>query len=59
MIKWLICRIWGHKTVYKAANGETYKATNAFGMNVEGLYYELKRSPFCRRCGKMIEGGAR
>lgn len=55
MIKKLICWIWGHKTVHKAATGERYDTIDRLtGMPIKGHYYKLVRSRFCRRCGKIV-----
>ena len=55
MIKWLICRLWGHKTVVKAYTGETYVATNMLGDPHVGKYYLWKRFDFCLWCGTNVK----
>ena len=53
MIKWLICRLWGHKTVVKKYTGETMTATlNGFGDEGKVSLYVWGKVPFCLRCGK-------
>lgn len=42
MIKWLICKLWGHKTVLKAYTGQNYPV---------GKYFRHEQSKFCLRCG--------
>ncbi len=55
MIIKLICWLWGHKTILKAATGETFQTINqATGLPQTGHYYVLERKDFCVRCGKKI-----
>lgn len=51
MIKWLICRLWGHKTVVKGYTGQTYQTTSYGGNPLSVSLYTLDRKPFCVRCG--------
>jgi len=55
MIKKLICIIWGHKTVIKAYNGNTIRATNSMGYYYEAPLYTYKKLDYCIRCGKNIK----
>ncbi len=60
MIKWLICLLWGHKTVSKAYTGETYPARNPFtGETRKGRLFRYERSKFCLRCGTPTKGTIR
>jgi hypothetical protein len=51
MIKWLICRLWGHETVVKAYTGETYQTMSYAGTPLSVSLYRLERKQFCVRCG--------
>jgi hypothetical protein len=53
MGKKLICFLWGHKFVVKAATGQTFATVNRLtGSPDIGHYYVLKKLDFCARCGK-------
>lgn len=55
MIAWLICFLWRHKTVHKAATG-SFDSTNPLtGLPQKGHYYKFTRTPFCTRCGKLCQ----
>lgn len=52
MIKKLICLLWGHRQIVKAATGETYQTINQMtGLPQTGHYYVYEKKPFCPRCG--------
>lgn len=51
MTKWLICKLWGHKTITKAYTGETFLTESAFRGFEMGLVYNWKQHPYCLRCG--------
>lgn len=51
MIKWLICKLWGHKTISKAATGQTYQTESPFIGQTTGLLFRYEQSKFCLRCG--------
>jgi hypothetical protein len=52
MIKWLICRLWGHQTMAKAYTGETYQVTSYAGIQHTSALYRWERQRFCCRCGR-------
>lgn len=54
MIKWLICLMWGHKTVHKAATGEFSTIDRLTGQPTTGHYYKFDRTPYCTRCGDPV-----
>jgi len=56
MIKRLICFLWGHKTVHKAAIGEFQTLNQLTGYQQTGHYYKFVQTPFCTRCGKTMKG---
>ena len=57
MLKWLICKLWGHKTVSKAYTGNTFQRENRFTGHPEtGMFYVYERSAFCLRCGTPAKG---
>ena len=52
MLIYLICLLWGHKTVHKATTG-AFDTTNPLtGLPQKGHYYRFTRTLFCTRCGK-------
>lgn len=51
MIKWLMCRLWGHNTVVKAFTGQTYQTASYAGMPLSVALYKWERQRFCLRCG--------
>lgn len=55
MIKYLICRIWGHKTVHKAYTGETIDCVGPMGNKYTRSLYKFQRTNYCTRCGKPIK----
>ena len=57
MLKKLWCFIWGHKTVVKAFTGKQFDTYHPLYPNIQvkGNLYDLKRLPYCRRCGKNIK----
>lgn len=55
MLKKLICLLWGHKTVHKAATGEFATVDRLTGRPTIGHYYKWERTPYCTRCGKDVK----
>ena len=55
MFKDLICWFWGHKTVHKAYPGTGPKGEDEFGVTFMHSTYRWVRTPFCTRCGAVIE----
>ena len=53
MLAYLICLLWRHKTVHKAATGEFDTTNQLTGLPQKGHYYKFTRTPFCTRCGKL------
>jgi len=53
MIKWMICLLWGHKTVHKAYTGEKMKVTRILGNSHDVPLYRYEKTDFCIRCGKI------
>ena len=55
MLQRFICGLFGHKTVYKAATGQTVVVTNRlFAQNESVLLMRFVRSDYCLRCGKLV-----
>jgi len=54
MIQKLLCWLLGHKTVYKAATGQTLVADGAFDRDIRYPLMRWERSEFCLRCGKKV-----
>ena len=55
MIKWLICHLWGHKTVHRAVSGNTMRVSNRLSSGMETVpLYVFLRTSYCTRCGKDI-----
>lgn len=54
MIRWLLCKVFGHKIVLKAYTGQTMLATNYLGQTLTVSLYKWERQKFCTRCGKPV-----
>lgn len=54
MIKWLICKLWGHKTVHKAFTGEQTECVGIAGNQYTIQLYKWETTKFCTRCGKEV-----
>ena len=54
MLQKLLCWLLGHKTMFKAATGETLVADGAFDRNVRFPLMKWERSEYCLRCGKKV-----
>lgn len=49
------CWLWGHKTIVRAATGETYETVNQLsGLPETVPYVVLERKDFCVRCGTKV-----
>lgn len=55
MIKYLICLIWGHKTVHKAFTGKKIDCIGLAGNEYTKSLYKFQRTKYCTRCGKPIK----
>lgn len=55
MIKYIICLVWGHKTVYKEYTGGTIKYEEVSGNKYTRRLFKFKTSDYCLRCGKVIK----
>jgi len=53
MIKWIICLLWGHKTVHKAYTGEVISVLGSLGNRHDISLYRYEKTDFCIRCGKI------
>lgn len=54
MIQKLLCWLFGHKIVFKAATGDVLVADSAFDRDKKYPLVTLERSKFCLRCGITI-----
>lgn len=54
MIKKLICRIWGHKTVHKAYTGEKVSVLGALGYRYDISLFRYQKTDFCIWCGETV-----
>ena len=54
MLKWLICLLWGHKTVHKAYTGEKIRVRGVGGNEYDISLYKHHRTNYCTRCGKVM-----
>jgi len=52
------CWLWGHNNIVKAATGKQFETYHRLypDVKVKENYYVLQRLPFCKRCGKKIDG---
>lgn len=57
MVQKLVCWLFGHKTVYKAAVGTTITIDTCFEKGTVVPLMRLERSRFCLRCGKTVHIG--
>ncbi|KKK48020.1 hypothetical protein LCGC14_3149340 [marine sediment metagenome] len=58
MLKRWICRLWGHRTVYKAFTGDVVEVDNPMVGPLKTPVKHWARSPYCLRCGKDVPADA-
>lgn len=62
VLKILICFLFGHEIVVKAATGQQFDTIDRLtGESTKGNYYVWRRMEFCVRCGKtaQTQGGGK
>ena len=55
MLKRWICRLWGHRTVYKAFTGQIVEVDTAFVTGQRTPVSHWERSSYCLRCGVDVD----